>query len=26
MKGDRKTLGKSKKSDLMVKRNESYWS
>lgn len=25
MKGDRKTLGKSKTSDIIVKRTESYW-
>lgn len=25
MKGDRKTLGKSKSSDIMVKRKEGYW-
>ena len=25
MKGDRKTLGKSKRSDIMVKRKEDYW-
>jgi hypothetical protein len=25
MKGDRKTLGRSKKSDIMVNRTESYW-
>jgi len=26
MKGDRKKLGKSKPSDIMVKRKESYWT
>lgn len=25
LKGDRKILGKSKQSDLIIKRNESYW-
>jgi hypothetical protein len=25
MKGDRKSEGKSKKSDIMVNRTESYW-
>ena len=26
MKGDRKTAGKSKRTDIMVKRKESYWT
>jgi len=26
MKGDRKTAGKSKRSDIMVNRKESYWT
>ena len=26
MKGDRKTAGKSKRSDIMVNRKEDYWT